>query len=63
MEGGQRTFQLLHETKKVSDQVANIIKIIQVLKEIGTAAANVYPLDVGLPFAGVCVLLPVSSCR
>ncbi|MCJ1243178.1 hypothetical protein MMC30_000375 [Trapelia coarctata] len=59
MEGSQWTFQWRHETKRVRDQVENIIKIIQMLKVIGIAAANVYPLYFGLPFAGVCVLLPL----
>ena len=46
---------------KVRVQIDRIVKIIGAFKEAGSAAANVDPLHAGLPWAGICFLLAVST--
>jgi hypothetical protein len=46
---------------KVRDQVERIIKVIQALSGLGSAAASLDPTHAGLVWAGVCVVLPVSK--
>ena len=46
---------------KVRAQIDRIVKIIGTFKEAGFMAANVDPLHAGLPWAGICFLLAVST--
>lgn len=46
---------------KVRTQVDRIVKIIGTFREAGSVAANVDPLHAGLPWAGICFLLAVST--
>ena len=48
---------------KVRIQIDRIVKIIGTFKEAGSVAANVDPLHAGLPWAGICFLLAVSTPR
>ena len=46
---------------KVRTQVDRIVKIIGTFRGAGSVAANVDPLHAGLPWAGICFLLAVST--
>ena len=46
---------------EVREQVDRIIKIILVAKDFLSAAASMDPLHAGLPWAGVCMLLPLMT--
>ena len=48
---------------RVRTQIDRIIKLISAFKEAGSVAANVDPLHAGLPWAGICFLLAVSTSR
>lgn len=45
----------------VREQVDRIVKIVLVAKEFISPVASVDPIHAGLPWAGVCILLPVSD--
>ena len=47
---------------QVRDQVDRIVKVVQIGKDFGSAAAGIDPIHAGLPWAGVCILLQVCSC-
>ena len=46
---------------KVRTQIDRIVKIVDAFKEAGSVASNVDPLHAGLPWAGICFLLAVST--
>lgn len=46
---------------KVRAQIDSIVKIISAFKDVGNVVANVDPLHAGLPWAGICFLLAVST--
>ena len=48
---------------KVRDQVDRIIKVVIAVQDLGNKAAAVDPLHAGLPWAGVCLLLPVCPLQ
>ena len=48
--------------RQVRDQIDRIIKVVQIGKDFGSAAAGLDPIHAGLPWAGVCILLQVCSC-
>ena len=48
--------------RQVRDQVDRIVKVVQIGKDFGSAAAGIDPIHAGLPWAGVCILLQVCSC-
>ena len=48
---------------KVKTQIDRIVKIISAFKDAGSVIANVDPLHAGLPWAGICFLLAVSTLR
>ena len=48
--------------RQVRDQVDRIVKVVQIGKDFGSAAALLDPIHAGLPWAGVCILLQVCSC-
>jgi hypothetical protein len=45
----------------VREQAEKIVKVIQKFLGIGTVAASLNPTHAGVVWAGVCLLLPVSS--
>jgi hypothetical protein len=45
----------------VRNVVDKIVSVILKFKEVGTVAASTDPIHAGLPFAAICVLLPVST--
>jgi hypothetical protein len=55
----QWTIKFGKKPRKVIDQVEKIVKAITAFKDFGTAAASLAPIHAGLPWAGICVLLPV----
>ena len=50
---------------EIRAQVDRILQIVIVAKDLGSSLASMDPLHAGIPWAGVCVILPVgsSSCR
>lgn len=61
MRSKQWKFTIGKKTIKVRDQVDKIIKMVQLFKDAGAAAAQADPIHAGLPWAGVCLLLPVRG--
>ena len=57
----QWSLQWGNKSIKVRAQIDRIVKIIGAFKEAGSVAANVDPLHAGLPWAGICFLLAVST--
>ena len=53
---GRKSIEIRHE-------VDRILKIVTVAKEFGTSLASIDPVHAGIPWAGVCVLLPVIQCE
>lgn len=47
--------------RQVRDQVDRVVQVVQIAKEIGSAAAGLDPIHAGLPWVGVCILLQVRS--
>ena len=47
--------------RQVRDQVDRIVKVVQIAKDFGSAAAGLDPIHAGLPWAGVSILLQVRS--
>ena len=45
---------------EVREKVDKIVKIVLVAKDFISTAASLDPVHVGLPWAGVCILLPVG---
>lgn len=45
----------------VREQIDRIVKIVLVAKDFGSSLASMDPIHAGLPWAGVCMLLPVSQ--
>jgi hypothetical protein len=45
----------------IRDQAERIVKLVKLFSAFGTTAATLDPLHAGLPWAGVCVLLPVCG--
>ncbi len=48
---------------KVREQVDRIVKVVLVAKDFVSSAASMDPIHAGLPWAGVCMLLPVSDLK
>ena len=46
---------------QIREQVDRIVKVVLVAKDFISSAASMDPLHAGLPWAGVCMLLPVSD--
>ncbi|KAJ5174127.1 uncharacterized protein N7482_000004 [Penicillium canariense] len=51
-------FKIGQKDVKVREMVDQIVKIMMIAKDCVSAAANLDPVHVGLPWAGICVLLP-----
>jgi hypothetical protein len=52
---------LLHEPVVVRNVVDKIVNVVLMGKDLASVAASLDPIHAGLPFAGICVLLPVSD--
>jgi hypothetical protein len=61
MKGNEWELKLRGKSVKVREQVERIVKIVQVFKDLGNSVAALDPIHAGLPWAGVCVLLSVST--
>ena len=48
-------------TVQIRQQIDRIIKIVTVAKDFISSAASMDPVHAGLPWAGICVLLPLLS--
>ena len=59
MEETQWKFQFGEKSIKVSEQVKKIVDAIIVFKDLGSSIASMNPVHAGIPWAGVCILLPV----
>lgn len=59
MKQEQWKLQIGGKSIEVRQQVDRIVKVVLVGKEFITSAASMDPIHAGLPWAGVCMLLPV----
>jgi hypothetical protein len=48
---------------EVREQVDRVVKVVLVAKDFISSVAIIDPIHAGLPWAGVCVLLPVSDLK
>lgn len=56
-------FKIGQRDVEVREKVDQIVRIVMVAKDFVSAAANIDALHAGLPWAGICILLPViESC-
>lgn len=56
-------FDIGGKSVEVRDQVDRIVKIVLVAKDFISSAATIDPVHAGLPWAGVCMLLPVGYLK
>ena len=54
-------FQVGDKSVEFRQQVDRIVKVILVAKDFISSVASIDPIHAGLPWAGVCMLLPVSA--
>lgn len=59
MEDKQWKFQFGEKSIKVGDQAKKIVEAISVVKDLESSIASMDPVHAGIPWAGVCILLPV----
>jgi hypothetical protein len=59
----QWRFNVGGKSVEVRDQVDRIVKIVLVAKDFISSAASIDPIHAGLPWAGVCMLLPVGYLK
>ena len=57
----QWRFHVGNKTVEVRQQVNRIVKVVLVAKDFISSVASMDPIHAGLPWAGVCMLLPVSE--
>ncbi|KAL9119561.1 MAG: hypothetical protein Q9187_003885 [Circinaria calcarea] len=57
----QWRFQVGDKSVEVRQQVDRIVKVVLVAKDFISSVASMDPIHAGLPWAGVCMLLPVST--
>jgi hypothetical protein len=62
MEQKQWMLQWDQKSIVVRDQAERIVKFVQTFQNLGTAIAQIDPIHVGIPWAGVCAVLNVSTC-
>lgn len=48
---------------EIREQVDRVVKVVLVAKDFITPFANLDPVHAGLPWAGVCMLLPVNDLK
>ena len=61
MKQKQWRVQIGRKPIEIREQVDRIVKILLVAKDFVSAAASMDPLHAGLPWAGVCMLLPLMT--
>lgn len=61
MQDRQWKVSLGKKSVEIRAQVDRILKIIIVAKDLGSSLASMDPIHAGIPWAGVCVILPVGS--
>jgi len=44
---------------ELREQIDRVLQIVIVAKDLGSSLASMDPIHAGIPWAGVCVLLPV----
>lgn len=59
----QWRFRVCGRSVEVREQVDRIFKVVLVVKDFVSSAASMDPIHAGLPWAGVCMLLPVSDLK
>lgn len=57
------TFKICGSDIKLREVVVRIVKVVQIAREFVAPAANIDPIHIGFPLAGVCILLSVSTIR
>ncbi len=61
MNDRQWRLKLRGKSIKIRSQVERILKIVIVAKDLGSSLASLDPVHAGLPWAGICFLLPVCD--
>ena len=61
MQDRQWKISLGKKSIEIRAQVDRILKIIVVAKDLGSSLASMDPIHAGIPWAGICVILPVGS--
>jgi hypothetical protein len=59
----QWRFKIGDKSVEVREQVDRIVKVVLVAKDFISSVASIDPIHAGLPWAGVCMLLPVRNLR
>lgn len=59
----QWRFKVGDKSVEVREQVDRIVKVVLVAKDFISSVAIIDPIHVGLPWAGVCMLLPVRNLQ
>lgn len=59
----QWRFKIGDKAVEVREQVDRIIKVVLVAKDFISSVASIDPIHAGLPWAGVCMLLPVRNLQ
>jgi N-terminal domain of NWD NACHT-NTPase len=59
----QWRFKVGDKSVEVREQVDRIVKVVLVAKDFISSVASIDPIHTGLPWAGVCMLLPVRNLR
>lgn len=52
-----------HNPVVVRELIDKIVNVFQKVKDLGSVAASIDPVHAGIPFAGICVLVPVSDLQ
>jgi hypothetical protein len=60
MKKKQWTLQWNQKPIVIREQAERIVKFIQTFSSLGTAIAQIDPVHIGIPWAGVCAILTVS---
>ena len=61
MQDRQWKLSLGKKSVEIRAQVDRILQIVIVAKDLGSSLAAMDPVHAGIPWAGVCVILPVGS--
>ena len=48
---------------EIREQVDRVVKVVLVAKDFLSSVASLDPIYAGLPWAGVCILLPMSDLK
>lgn len=59
----QWRFKVGDKSVEVREQVDRIVKVVLVAKDFISSVASIDPIHAGLPWAGVCMLLPVRNLQ